>query len=108
MAYNFTAEWVKGTKNGAPDALSRNPVTDPSLEDTLAKLDILSQPDLTIMEIRILTSTEPLPHRLDDLRQHAQEDTSINNSNNLFYMDFHSIVINYQMLADGIGTLSTV
>ena len=75
MAYNFTAEWVKGTKNSAPDALSRNPVTDPSPEDTLAELDILSQPDLTIMEIRILTSTEPLPHRLDDLRQHAQEDT---------------------------------
>ena len=35
MAYNFTTEWVKGTKNGAPDALSRNPVTDPSLETPL-------------------------------------------------------------------------
>ena len=75
MAYNFTTEWVKGTKNGAPDALSRNPVTDPSLEDTLAELDILSQPDLTITEIRTLTSTEPLPYRLENLRECAQEDT---------------------------------
>ena len=29
MAYNFTAQWVKGTLNNAPDALSRNPVSDP-------------------------------------------------------------------------------
>ena len=50
-------------------------MTDPSPEDTLAELDILSQPDLTITEIRTLTSTEPLPHRLDDLRKCAQEDT---------------------------------
>ena len=59
---------MKGTKNGTPDALSRNPVTDLSL-------DILSQLDLTITEIRTLTSTEPLPHCLDDLRKCAQEDT---------------------------------
>ena len=72
MAYNFTTEWVKGTKNGTPVALSRNPVTDPSLEDTLAELDILSQPDLTITEIR---TTEPLPYCLEDLRKCAQEDT---------------------------------
>ena len=29
MAYNFTAQWNKGTLNNAPDALSRNPVSDP-------------------------------------------------------------------------------
>ena len=50
-------------------------MTDPSLEDTLAELDILSQPDLTITEIRTLTSTEPLPYHLEDLRECAQEDT---------------------------------
>ena len=50
-------------------------MTDPSPEDTLAELDILSQPDLTITEIRTLTSTEPLLHRLDDLRKCAKEDT---------------------------------
>ena len=75
MAYNFTTEWVKGTKNDAPDALSRNPVTDRSPEDSLAELDTLSQPALSITEIRTLTQTEPLPYRLDDLRKSAQEDT---------------------------------
>ena len=37
------------------DVLLRNLVTDPSPEVILAELDILSQPDLTIMEIRTLT-----------------------------------------------------
>ena len=68
------AEWVKGTKNDAPDVLSRNPVTDSSPEDSLAELDILSQPDMSITEIRTLTSTEPLPYHLDDLKTSAQED----------------------------------
>ena len=40
MVYNFTAEWVKGTKNDAPDALLRNPVVDPSPEESLAELDV--------------------------------------------------------------------
>ena len=75
MAYNFMTEWVKGTKNDAPDSLSRNPVTDPSHENILAELDILSQPALSINEIRTLTQTEPLPYRLDDLRKSSQEDT---------------------------------
>jgi len=74
MAYNFTTELVKGTKNEAPYALSRNPVTDPSPEDTLAELDIFSQPDMSITEIRTFTSTEPLPYCLDNLRKSAQED----------------------------------
>ena len=29
MAYNFIAQWVKGIQNNAPDALSRNPVSNP-------------------------------------------------------------------------------
>ena len=33
MGYNFTAEWLKGSNNSAPDALSRNPVSDPSPHD---------------------------------------------------------------------------
>ena len=70
MAYNFTAKWVKGTKNDAPDILSRNPVTDPSPDDSLAELDTLGQPDLSITEIRTLTSSES-----DDLKKSVQEDT---------------------------------
>ena len=55
MAYNFTTEWVKGTKNDAPDALSRNPVTDPSPDDSLAELDSFSRPTPSFAEIRSLT-----------------------------------------------------
>jgi len=75
MAYNFTAEWVKGTKNDAPDILSRNPVKDPSPDNSLAELDTLDQPDLSITEIRTLTSSESLPYHLDDLKKSSQEDT---------------------------------
>ena len=75
MVYNFTTEWVKCTKNDAPDALSRNPVTDPSPEHSFAKLDTLSQPDPSFAEIRTLVQTESMPYRLENLRKHAQEDT---------------------------------
>ena len=37
MGYSFTAEWVKGARNNAPDALSRSPVSDPEQEDLLAE-----------------------------------------------------------------------
>lgn len=30
VAYNFTAEWLKGKNNDATDALSRNPMADPN------------------------------------------------------------------------------
>ena len=39
MAYHFTAHWIKGSNHNAPDALSRNPVSDPQSEDTLAEYD---------------------------------------------------------------------
>ena len=29
MAYHFTAQWLKRSKNGAPDALSQHPMDDP-------------------------------------------------------------------------------
>ena len=31
MGYNFTTEWLKGSLNQAPDALSRNPTSNPEL-----------------------------------------------------------------------------
>ena len=34
MAYNFTIEWIKDKKNDAPDALSRNLVSDPENTDS--------------------------------------------------------------------------
>ena len=48
MAYNFTAQWLKGSKNDAPDALSYHPVSDPQTHEALAKLDIHDNPDISI------------------------------------------------------------
>ena len=63
IGYNFTAQWLKGSYNNAPDALSRNPVSDPIPYDALAELDILDQPDISISEIRASTATHhPSPH----------------------------------------------
>ena len=54
MAYNFTAEWIKGKKNDAPDALSHNPVTDPENTNTFAELNTNGHPDMSFAKIRIL------------------------------------------------------
>ena len=74
MAYNFTAEWVKGSKNDAPDALSRNPVCDPEPMDTLAELDTNDHTAMSLAEIRALHAQTPESLRLQDLRRHAGED----------------------------------
>ena len=55
MGYNFTATWVKGLKNDAPDALSHHPVHDPLTTDALAELDIHDHPDMSIAEIRTIS-----------------------------------------------------
>ena len=44
MAYNFTAEWINGKKNDAPNALSCNPLLDPEKADTLAEIDTNGHP----------------------------------------------------------------
>lgn len=56
MAYAFTAEWLKGNKNNAPDALSRNPISDPQPDELLAELDIDNNPDTSFAEIRSIIS----------------------------------------------------
>ena len=74
MGYNFTAEWLKGSNNSAPDALSRNPVSDPSPHDILAELDILNQPEISISEIRATSATNHISPHLDTLRKTTKED----------------------------------
>ena len=68
MAYNLSATWVKGTLNHAPDALSRNPASDPQPSDLLA------ENTSTCAEIRALTTSTQESLRLTDLRQRADED----------------------------------
>ena len=74
MGYNFTAEWLKDSNNSAPDALSRNPTSDPSPRDILAELDILNQPEISISEIRATSATGHISPHLDMLRRTAKED----------------------------------
>ena len=71
----FTAEWLTGSNNHAPDALSRNPVSDPSHHDMLAEIDVLNQPEISISEIRATTTTVYTTPRLDTLPNIAKEDT---------------------------------
>ena len=68
MAYNFSATWIKGNLNHAPDALSRNPVSDPETGDLLA------ENMATCAEVRALTSCTQESLRLTDLRQQAEGD----------------------------------
>ena len=74
MAFNFTAQWVKGSCNNGPDALSRNPITDPTSEDTLAEFDIHNQPEVSTAEIRAITDTNLGNMHLKDLKYHADQD----------------------------------
>ena len=67
IAYNFTAEWLKGRKNDAPDALSRNPEP----HELLVELDVDNNPDTSLAEIRSINN-ESL--RLQELCEHSEQD----------------------------------
>ena len=56
MSYNFTAKWIKGSVNDGPDALSRNPVSNPHNSDALAEHDSPNEPALSITELRAITT----------------------------------------------------
>ncbi len=40
LSFHFTAQWLKGTKNEAADALSRHPYNLPEDEDNLAEVEV--------------------------------------------------------------------
>ena len=67
MAYNFTAEWIKGKKDDAPDAFSRNPLLDPEKADTLAEIDTNGHPEMTLNEIRTLHGGNTVSLRLENM-----------------------------------------
>ena len=76
MGYNFTARWTIGSSHSAPDALSRNPVSNPCTEDSLAEYDTQQNPEISMAEIRAISaSSEPLvTTRLQDLQEKAAND----------------------------------
>ena len=67
MAYNFTAEWIKGALNNAPDALSRN-------HEMLAEYDVHSNLEMSLAEIRAFASDDQESIRIQDLRKDAEVD----------------------------------
>ena len=71
MVHNFTAQWLKGCKNDALDALSRHPVHDPQTSEMLAELDIHDNPEMSFTEIRAIINTHPESLRLQKLRKEA-------------------------------------
>ena len=78
MGYNLTAQWIKGSNHHAPDALSWHPTKDPHSEDTIAEHDTQLNPEVTISEIRALSSTDSnIPTRLQDLRDKAAQDPPV-------------------------------
>ena len=75
MAYHFTAHWTKGSNHNAPGALSRNPVSDPQSENTLAGYDNQNKLAMSTTEIRVITTLEsPTSARLEELQQQAAQD----------------------------------
>ena len=73
VAYNFTIEWVKGSLNTVPDALSRYPVCDPRPLEMLAEREPDDKPGLSIAEIRAVHTGHQESIRLQTLREHAEE-----------------------------------
>ena len=74
MAYNFTAEWIKGTLNNALDALSWNPVSDPLPQEMLAEYDTNNNPASTIAEIRAVANHGQESVRIQELQKQAKVD----------------------------------
>ena len=74
MGYNFTAEWRKGKLNNAPDALSRYPVSVPSLQDMHAECDVRSNPEPSIAELRVAANEGKENVHMKEVRRYAERD----------------------------------
>ena len=74
MGYTFTATWVKGALNNAPDALLRNPASDPQPDEMLAESKINNTTAVSSVEIRKITDACGESLRLQDLKKIAGND----------------------------------
>ena len=73
LCYTFTAEWSKGRKNNAPDALSRSPASNPLPTEIFAEVDTNNSREISIAEIRAHTSDSTEQTRLDHLYKAAED-----------------------------------
>ena len=87
MGYNFTVKWVKGILNNAPDALSRNAVSDPQPSGILAESDMDNNPKNTLMEVRAILNDHQENVWLQDLCKHAVEDYKYRQVPDTFWSD---------------------
>ena len=80
MAYNFTAQWLKSTRNKAADALSHHPCSTPSTADDLTEYEtdcnLVPSMAPSVTQIRIFTSLQQDIEslHLHELRRHAADD----------------------------------
>ena len=82
MAYNFSTTWVKGALDHAPDALSRNPVSDPQDSEMLAENVAKGA------EVRALTNSTQESLRLTELHQRADDDPEYQQLKNYIHKGF--------------------
>ncbi len=88
MGYNFTAEWIKGALNNGPDALSRNPTSEPRSEELLAEQDLDNLQAVSTGEIRAITGKQHENPRLQDLRKAAESDQEYRKLKHYVYNGF--------------------
>ena len=88
MAFNFRANWQKGSTNHAPDALSRNPVNIPSPEELLAEGDEENHQEPSAAEIRAIHRDGLESTRLQELRKLAEADDEYQRLKDYVLKDF--------------------
>ena len=74
ISYNLTAQWIKGTMNNGPAALSRHPLSDPAPHEQLAEFDQQGNPEPSIAAMRVTAMDQSVSLRLEDLRKLAETD----------------------------------
>lgn len=103
MGYNFTAEWVKETLNNAPDALSRNPISDLQPSEMLAECNVDNNPKNTLLEVRAIANEYQ-----ENVQNFAiKQKRAMNTSSYRVLMDSWNTEANSLMNASGIG-MSTI
>ena len=88
MPYNFKVEWVKGTLNQAPDALSRYPVSDPVVQEAFGEHDHNDTSALSCAEIRTILVPGEDSFRIEALRKCAFEDEEYQQLQKIFLEGF--------------------
>ena len=95
MAYNFTAQWLKGANNQAADPLSRHPHSPPNHGDDLAEYEIdtkngqaITSQALSIAQLRLSRVNQEEQENL--LRRHAKEDPVYQNLKEVIVNGFPS------------------